>query len=236
MVKIKRSNFFQILKNNQGFSILEILIALFIGGLLFSTLNFGGNSAGGRKKVDRIKNQIESAIRFASDEAALRNVIVRVHFLLDKDPQEYNVQYGPDANFILPRNIVTDREKLTLSQRENQDKKQENLNKNFNNVSEFEKRNIDLPPTIKIVGLGNAESEVLQFDGEASIYVYPSGEKDETMVFFGTEDEVITLEVPPYSTTFASNYYELQLPQDQEPDLEDLWITQAKDLFTTWLK
>ena len=90
---------------------------------------------------------------------------------------------------------------------------------------------------MKIIGLGNAESEVLQFDGEASVYVYPSGEKDETMIFFGTEDEVATLEDPPYSTTFASNYYLIEIPQgDEDPDFEDIWINQAKELFTTWLK
>jgi len=55
-----------------------------------------------RRNLDEALNDIERAVRFSVDEAALRNAMIRVRFKFDQDPQTWSVEFCPNGNFVLP--------------------------------------------------------------------------------------------------------------------------------------
>jgi len=84
-------------------------------------------------------SNIERAIRFSVGESALRNVITRVQFDLDKDPQELSVEYGPDDSFVLPpsEERIMGVETEGTKESEEFEKRAKKINQSFNKVSEF---------------------------------------------------------------------------------------------------
>ncbi|RPJ66206.1 MAG: prepilin-type N-terminal cleavage/methylation domain-containing protein, partial [Alphaproteobacteria bacterium] len=100
MRQLLNNKFSTLLKNNQGFTLIEILVALVLMALVLGITISSPFSS--RDDLDKDVNSIERAIRYMSDEAALKNAVIRFHLLLDTDPQEYAVEYGPSDSFILP--------------------------------------------------------------------------------------------------------------------------------------
>ena len=88
------------LNNNQGFTLIEILVALVLIALILAVSI--SNPLSSRDDLEKDVNGIERALRFMSDEAALKNAVIRLHFILEGDPQQYAVEYGPSDSFILP--------------------------------------------------------------------------------------------------------------------------------------
>ena len=108
------------------------------------------NPFSSRNDLDPTVNDIERALRFMGDEAILRNSVLRIHFYLNKDPQEYGVEYGPSDNFILPSKPFAE---STVESKDEEDKKKKSLkelNLKFNRVSEFRERNFELPGNVKV--------------------------------------------------------------------------------------
>ena len=80
------------LSSDYGFTLIEILIALALMSLVFSfALNYNFTS---RQLLEGELKKIERAINYASDEAPLRNKVIRIKFNLEEAPQSFTLEYG----------------------------------------------------------------------------------------------------------------------------------------------
>ncbi len=218
--------------DQEGFSLIEILIGLLLVGLILSTLNFGGSS-GSRRSLDQFLKKIERGVRFSIDEAALRNSIVRLHFDLDKNPQSLVVEFGPNDNFILPIDIVTKKGGSLSEEKKRQDGLKK-LNNQFSKVKEFQEKSFEVPPGVRIIGVGTSLTNQFQTEGHAAVYVYPTGEKDDAIIILGTDDEVAGLKIEAYNLDMERFYEEIEA-QNVEEDIE-AYETKAIGLFEEWLQ
>ena len=184
--------------------------------------------------LDEETNNLERAVRFMSDEAALRNSVVRLHFMLDKAPQEYAIEYGPSDSFILPP--VNEFETKTVSKEEEEKaaKLTKEINLKFNKIQEFQESNTEVSENVKILGIGNASSEKFISTGDVSIYSFPTGEKDEALILLANEDKVISLKVSPFNSKVERKSHQIERVGSRE--INDLLEEKAKEIFETWLK
>lgn len=220
------------ISDERGFSLLEILVALFLVALMFATFNYSSLSGTNRDKVEEVQELLERAVRFASDESVLRNTVIRIHFSLDKEPQEFTVEYGPDEDFILPKKVLNVSKVVTLKEAEELKKFNKGINKKFNKVKEFQEDPMLLPDNIKILAVGSSLTEYNQNDGEVSLYVFPSGEKDSAIISILSADEVATLETSSFTLDFERNYYPFSQTGVNPEDSLDY----SNTLFEKWLK
>ena len=222
----------KILKSNKGFTLIEILIAFVL--ILFVLSIAMSDAFNTSADLDTQSNDLERAVRFMSDEAALRNSVVRLHFMLDKAPQEYAIEYGPSDSFILPP--VNEFETKTLSKEEEEKaaKATKEINMKFNKVQEFQESNTEVSDNVRILGVGNATSEKFTSTGEASIYSFPTGEKDDALILLANDEMVISLEVNPFNSKVEKKTFKLEPVGNKE--INDLQTEKAKEIFETWLK
>lgn len=209
-------------------------MALAIGASIYGLYQAG--TVGGRKDLDALATNLERSVRYSVDESALRNAIVRIHFILDADPQEYAVEFGPDDSFVLPIIKGGESTGVSLRDREKYVKQIEDLNKNFNLVKEFDEKNKTLEQNINVVAIGTSMNDYLISDFHASIYFYPSGEKDSAIIILGSEEEVMSISIDPFSLEMERTYrsftvekYDKELILAQQKEL-------AKELFDEWIK
>lgn len=220
------------LKNNHGFTLIEILVAMVLVVLVLSISLSSPFSS--RNDLDKDVAAIERAIRFMSDEAALRNAVVRLHFLMDRDPQEYAVEYGPSDTFMLPSKAVFETATETKEEADKKKKEAKELNLKFNRVQEFQDRNTEMTSDIKVIGIGSIHSEKLQTTGEASLYTFPTGEKDEALVLIASDEDIISLAVDPYSPKINRRAYPLGAATGK--DLAAKQLALAREIFDKWQK
>lgn len=225
------NKFFQSQTSSQGFTLIEILVALvLIAFILGISLNSPFSS---RNDLDKDVNSIERAIRFMSDEAALKNTVIRLHFLLDKEPQEYAVEYGPSDNFILPPKPEFETKTESKEEEEKRQKETKNLNLKFNRVSEFQDKNYEMNSDIKVVGVGTPQSEKLQMKGEVSLYAFPTGEKDEALVLVASDEDIISLKVSAFTAKIERETFPLGKDVSGK-DLAERQKKKAQEIFEKW--
>lgn len=213
--------------NDQGFTLIEILVALVLVGFIITISLPSGNNS--RDEIDKTLEQIERSIRFASDEATLRNVIVRVNFKLDEEPQEFSIEYGPNANFVPPPKVETDVDNLGAREREIYEEQQKRLGQQFNRIRELNDGTFEVSELVRVNGLGSMDSEIFSNRYDASLYVYPTGEKDHSFIVISSDEEFATLEIEPFSMNFTREY----LLHNHLENYEDR-DRGAKDLFEQW--
>jgi prepilin-type N-terminal cleavage/methylation domain-containing protein len=222
-----------IIKSQKGFTLIEVLIAMFLVVMVFtvaSTANFTS-----RQTLEETLTNFERAVRFAVDETALRNVIIRIHFKLDSNPQEYAIEYGPDDSFVLPTPKFSDLESLSLRDKEVLDKATANLNRNFNKLKDYSEASVKISDDIRIVGVGNSQLDKLQDEYQFSIYIYPTGEKDGATLVLGSDEEIVSISINPFTSEFKRVYK--SLPQDiEEAELFDTQYDLAQEIFQEWKK
>jgi len=219
-------------KNQRGFTLIEILVAITIIGLVLgvSINTFTSNSS----HIDEVVNDVERAIRYSVDEAALRNTIIRTRFYLDGKPQKMSVEYGPDDSFVIPISQIEPADNSVLKEDENK-KKDKEFNKKFNRVPEFSDGPRNVHDSVRIIGVGSSLSGLLYLEGQASIYTYPSGEKDGGIIILGDDSIVTAVSFDPFLLGFK---YERKL---LDPDIlyEELEAEQdkiAQEIFEAWIK
>lgn len=183
-------------------------------------------------------NLIERAIRFGSNEAALRNTVIRIHFYFDEDPQKLTVEYGPDDSYIIPLTDLDQGNKdgLSESQQKDLEERIKQANRKFNKIPEFQNQNIGLPEGVKIVGIGSTLHEKLLYDFEGSIYIYPTGEKDESIIFFATFYELISISIPAFSQDFKIERHPFEVEINSDEEIFEKGIGKAMSLFEDWRK
>ncbi|MBY0416279.1 MAG: type II secretion system GspH family protein [Bdellovibrionales bacterium] len=221
-----------LLKSNQGFSLLEILVALVLI-ITVSTLVIGGQFSG-NEDLSKEASKIERAIRFMGDEATLRNAVVRLHFMLGSAPQEYAVEYGPSSTFILPAESDNETKVLSKDEEEKEKKKSKEFNLQFNKVQEFQESNTELSENVKILGIGNSSATKLKTTGDVSIYAFPSGEKDDAIIILADEQGVVSLEISAFNQKIERKTTPVEAVGNR--DINVVLEEKAKEIFETWLK
>lgn len=187
------------------------------------------------KSLDETSDKLVSAIGFLGDEAILKNSVIRIHFDLSKQPQEYAVEYGPNDSFIQPPLAEQESNRmLSLEEQEKQDKKDKELNLQFNKVQEFQEGNTEIPEDVRMIGVGSAVSKKLQSTGKISVYAYPSGEKDDSILIFGNEDTIVSLRISPFSNEIDKKTQALNKVENR--DVSDLQDEAAQSIFEEWLR
>lgn len=192
------------------------------------------NPFSSRDDLEKEANNIERALRFMGDEAILRNAVLRIHFILNKDPQEYAVEYGPSDNFILPSK---EKEESTVESKDEIEKKKKStkdLNLKFNRVTEFSETNTELATRIKVIGVANLQSEKVQSKGEVSLYAFPSGEREAALVLIASEDEIISLKTNAFTPKIERQIHKFEAVN--EKDLAEKQQSVAKEIFEEWKK
>ena len=124
--------------SEKGFSLIEILVAIFLAALVLTTFTFSTSMFGSHQKLVDTLDAFERAARFAQNEAVLRNRIIRLAIKLDGESQSFTVQYGPDSDFVLPVQYFTSNDVSELLNDEERSAKLEKVEKAFQNVEEFQ--------------------------------------------------------------------------------------------------
>lgn len=219
-----------------GFSLIEILVALFLVTIVITTFTVSDSAFSNRSRLDQALDNLERAARFSKDEAVLRNAIVRILINLDEDPQTFTVQFTTNKDFLLTEEMLSiGEEGLGLSEQEEEEKEINDLNKQFSDVEEFTEEPFELPINIKILAVGNALTKNFQLGGQASLFVYPTGERDSSVIYLMSDDEMAYVELPKFTNQFERSYRQLDNPQTLEEDEEE-YIKMAQDHFGRWLK
>jgi prepilin-type N-terminal cleavage/methylation domain-containing protein len=235
MRKLLRNKFIlqkNLLRSNQGFTVIEILVALVLVVLVLSlAMSSSFNSS---SHLDEEAENLERAVRFMSDESALRNSVVRLHFMLGKAPQEYAIEYGPSDSFILPPEPETEAASLSKEEQEKADALLKSVNMKFNKVQEFQDSNSQVADDVKILGIGSSASSKFKDTGDVSIYAFPTGEKDDALILLATDEAVVSLEINAFNQRIEKRTHKIENLSNKE--IADLQAKKAKEIFEQWLK
>jgi prepilin-type N-terminal cleavage/methylation domain-containing protein len=219
------------LKSDQrGFSLIEILVALVLAAMIFLAVP-SNEGAQRHRDLKTAVDDIDRSIRFASNEAVLRNTVIRLRISLEKSPVEYTVEYGPQGNLPLPDMP----EKTTKSLQDEKDEadKRASLDRQFNKVEEFEDIKHDIAPSVDILAMASTSQKSLMKDGEATLYFYPTGEKDGGLIIFSTIEEIAYIEVAPFLAETNSVFEPLKTSSVAK--LDDILQTRVDEVYKEWL-
>jgi prepilin-type N-terminal cleavage/methylation domain-containing protein len=220
------------INNQKGFTLIEILVALFLIALVMGlAISNPFNSNG---DLENETKNIERAIRYIGDESAFRNTITRIHFYLSKEPQQYSAEYGPSGQFVLPALSESNISSTTKEEDEQKEKQTKELNQKFGRLTDFSESNLELNSNVKIIAVGSMTATKLQTSGEFSLYAYPSGEKDEAFIVLQEENTLATVSTFGLAGNIEHNYYHLDNIEGK--DINDKLVARAKELFEEWQK
>lgn len=231
----KTSNFLTTLKGDQfsqrGFSLVEILVALVLAAMIFLAVP-SSDTAQRHRDLKTAVDDLDRAIRFASNESVLRNTVVRLTISLEKSPVEYTVEYGPAGNLPLP-DMPEEKASKSLADEKVETDKRAALDKQFNKVEEFEDIKHEIAQTVEIIAMASTSQKRLFKDGDASIYFYPTGEKDGGIIFFSTNEEIAYLEIAPFLT--ETNAVFEPINTSSVAKLDDILQTRVDEVYKEWL-
>ncbi len=214
-----------------GFSIVEILVALALVAIIFVAIPFSLTDSN-RSKIDSTLSKLNRAVRFSTDESVLRNAIVRIKIELDKEPMEFSVEYGTSANFVLPE--AKDFSRMSLKDREMELERLKKIDSQFAKVDEFKDSSEPVPEGISIYGVGTTYNPHLVTEGNAYIYFYPTGEKDSALIILTSPEEIVTLKIFPFEERTVDKY--IPLTENDLANLEFSLENKTKEAFEEWLR
>ena len=229
------------LNDQSGFTLIEILVALFIVAIVYASISLGTDSASSnRNQLDKAMELVERGIRFASNESILRGSLVRIRFKLDDESVHYVIEYGPKDGFVLPDFKKEKKpEDMSKEELEEWEEKISNVDKNFIGVEDLEQSQTTFPENIRIMGIGTNLSESFSDSGSPSFYFYPTGEKDDFLFVVAGDEEVAALKAGPFSEEIIKEYFTLIVPElaeDKEEALLNAQDSMLKEVYENWLR
>jgi hypothetical protein len=186
----------------------------------------------GRQNIQESIEKIDRAIRFSTNESILRNAIVRIRIDLETTPIQYVVEYGEGADFVLPES--KDLSRLGIRERELELKKTQKLDAQFKVIDEFSESAEKLPEGIIVYGIGTTYYPNLILEGTANIYFYPTGEKDNAIIFFHNDEELATLKISPFEEITFDDYFPFS--ESELANLDYSLENKTKEIFEKWIK
>lgn len=226
--KTSKKSFFKSLRD-RGFTLVEVLVALLLVSLVLLVWKNTGDET--HQELISTVESVERSLQFAANESILRNSVVRLRLSLEKSPIEYTVEYGPAGNFPLPdfqegsvKSIATEEaEKAKLS----------NLDKQFTKVEEFEDVKVELSDEVTVLGIGSSSMKKLITANDASVYFYPTGEKDAALIFFATTSEIAWIEVQPFLSTTRTTFETIDTKRVAK--IEDILQSKMDEVYKQWV-
>lgn len=220
-------------KAQKGFTLIEILVALFLVVIILSLV--GGNPFSTRANLERNIFDLETALRYARDEASLRNAIVRLRLNFEH-PQSYSLEYGPNDNFVIPLDLYTN-ESAVRSRREDEliDQAQSEIDSRFNRVQAFQGGVRQFHDGVSLIAAATTLSQSLMSENEFAIYVYPSGEMDAGIIILGSDDEVGILTFESFVDDYEIDFIGLDFSRNVE-NIYDLHFDMAQRLYQEWYR
>ena len=76
-------------------------------------------------------------------------------------------------------------------------------------------------------------SKQLVTDQASAIYFYPTGEKDDAIIFIAYEQTMASLTINPYTNDYTRDFYDLSESNDS---IEEQRTQLAREKFEQWLK
>ncbi len=213
----------------KGFTLIEILTSLLLISLTFGLISSAVSTS--RDRLDSTRQHIERAIAFSIDEATVRNALVRIHFVFDGEQQYISVENGESGNYMLPSFLFAEKQDLDKEELAEQNKKLQNQ---FSSVKDFQDGKFTLDEDIQIIAVATSVSKQLVTEGESAIYFYPTGEKDDAIIFFGSDEEIIVLKISAFILKISIDYLPLELIPNESATEKQLEM--AKEIFEKWLK
>ena len=214
-----------------GFSLLEILIAMTLMGLTLSLVFRDGVSQ--RDKLERALEYLQRAVRFAQAETVFRGSLVRLNFSLGSEAK-YTVEFGPSGRFVIPLDLYQDKASLTLSEQEEQKKRQDQLNLDFRPVPNFARREQDFVPPITLIGVATDKLKQLQTTGDVAIYFTPQGENDAAIILVANEKEIGVLKIEAFNPDQTIEYVPLAENETEPQDWQMVVERKAEEIFKKW--
>lgn len=213
----------------KGFSLLEILVVLTLLSVVYFSIPSTGNS-GNRDDLEEGIQKITRAVRFAQSEAILRNTIIRLKIVLSgEEEQSYSVDFGPSDTLPLPE--LKDLRKLSIKEREEQLKIIAHVDRQFQPVPELEDEDLGFPEDITVQGVGLSDKDFVQTDEIYSLYFFPTGEKDSSIIFISSLEELASIKVNSFSDNPSVSYQ----PFDGDEDSVQLEAL-VKKTYERWRK
>jgi prepilin-type N-terminal cleavage/methylation domain-containing protein len=214
-----------------GFTIVEIMVALSLIVLIFTLIPTSSPEKDHATMQEAVDN-IDRAVRFSNNESILRNAIVRIRFDLGTEPVEYLVEYGEGADLILEES--KDLSKLSIKERARELAKSKKMDSQFVRVDEFVNENNKLPEGVSVYSIATTYYKNMITDGNASIYFYPTGERDSSIIIFNNGFELGTLIIPPFEQRTDDDYFPFS--ESELANLNDSLENKAKEVFDKWRK
>ena len=220
---------------SDGFTLIEILVALFLVSLILVTVAYNTSAFSPHTRLLETFDNLERAVRFCRDEAILRNRIIRLNIDLQlEDEQSFVVEYAPEADFVMSSAMISDSKIANAISEEELEKRKSKFNKAFQPVREFSEESEKINSNVRVIGVGTSLTSTLQLMGSnGQIFFYPSGEKDATVIILGTDEEIATLKIEPFTMDFERTFYPIE---DEYDDILEFYFTRAKGLYEEWLK
>jgi prepilin-type N-terminal cleavage/methylation domain-containing protein len=233
---IFKKPYINLLSNTKGFTLVEVLVALFLLTMSMAFMMDSIGSSNPREELEKTVDDLQKAIRFSRDEAILRGRITRLYIELDSDPQTYRVEFGPDEKFTLPSFLTDDPDKVSSREKEENKKKEKKLNNSFTPMEEFQGEPIQINENTIIKSIGTTLTNTTYGGGNISLFFYPSGEKDGGFFLIASGDSMATLTYEAFTNDIEENYYEIEEDSDDEDILEAYFSDKAKEFFEKWNK
>lgn len=217
--------------NQEGFTLIEILVALFLVVVILGlALN---RSFSTREDLSRTLDELETALRYARDEAALRNSIVRLNIKLEM-PQKYSLEYGPNDNFVLPPDLFESQEMVTSNEEDDyMAEQQKEIEKKFHKIKAFENAEKELTQGVKFIGGATTFSQSLITEGRFAVYVYPTGEMDAGILLLSSEEEVGALSFQSFTNDYQKEYRKFRI-QGSTGNTIDQQFDTAEEFYEEW--
>ena len=220
------------MSSRKGFSLLEVLVALFLGSLILSFAATIKYDFSDHDKMESTIDKVKRAVRFAVDESALKNTVIRIRFFLEKNPQEFTIEFSENVDFVIPK--AATEQSNNDSEEVEQQEIMKKMNKGFHVVKEFKDEPEEIPSGVYIIGVGTSLYDSFITNGEASIFIYPSGEKDGAVLLLGSNQEMSYLEVEEFTIDFKEGFIKHEDIDDSNQTIQDYQIERAKVIFEQW--
>jgi prepilin-type N-terminal cleavage/methylation domain-containing protein len=217
--------------NQKGFSLIEILVAMSLVAIMFMVFPFGTQN-NDRNKLEITLDNFDRAIRFATNESILRNSIIRIKIDFNQTPSSFVVESGPSGNFVLPR--LEEIDKLSSKEKEALLKTTKNIDLQFQPIPDLDPRILNLDEVVAIIGAASASRKIIQRENNFSIYFYPTGEKDESLIFFATFDEVAVLEVPGFEPQTHAHF--IPIEENEKINLDQTYENKMREFYNQWIR
>ena len=222
------------LHQNAGFSLIEVLVGLSLMGLILGI--FIPQTFSSRNSLEDLADDLERMVRYSMDESTLKNAIMRIHFKLEDVPQEFLLEFGPTDAFVLPEDYMMDTNKMGLREKKKYNKKMKGVHNKFHKLKDLEEAHKKLEGDLKIIGITTSDLDYLATDSVGYIHIYPTGEKDNALIIIASSEEIISINIDPYTYNFDRTYHTIDIENSDEDQLEEKQYSIAKEIYDSWIK